>query len=138
MIRTLAQLKSLLSGERSGGGKRDDLSPKTSIFTLLRDLIDSIAYISNIAITTVSAATYTLTDTDSFLLVDRAGAVAITIPAPLNGRVIRIKDSGGNASQYNITITATGATIDGQATAVIGTDYDSISLISGSINWYIY
>ena len=138
MIRTLAQLKSLKGGEESTRGNRRDMATGSSVWTLLRDLIDSIGYISDIAITEVTTATYTLTDTDSFLLVNRAGAVAITIPAPLSGRVIRIKDSGGNASQYSITVTATGATIDGQATAVIGTDYDSISLISSSTNWFIF
>ena len=42
MIRAWAELKSLLSGERSTKGKRKDLSSGTSIFTLLRDLIESL------------------------------------------------------------------------------------------------
>ena len=42
MIRAWSQLRSLLSGERSTKGKRKDLSPGTSIFTILRDLIDSL------------------------------------------------------------------------------------------------
>jgi len=40
-VRTLAELQTLLSGERSGRGDRRDMSPSTSVFTLLRDLIDS-------------------------------------------------------------------------------------------------
>ena len=138
MKRTLAELKALKGGEESTRGDRKDMSTGTSIWTLVRDIIDSMACISNITITTVTTATYTLLDSDSFLLINRAGTVAITIPTPLSGRVVRIKDSGGNASQYNITATATAVTIDGQATAVIGTDYDSISLISDGTNWFIF
>ena len=41
-VRTLEEVQALLSGERAGDGKRNDLSPGTSVFTLLRDLIDSL------------------------------------------------------------------------------------------------
>ena len=66
MIRTWTQLKTLLSGERSGSGKRDDLSSKTSIFTLLRDVIDSLGIITGFRdVTTVNVATYTMLDKDT-------------------------------------------------------------------------
>ena len=42
MIRTWAQLKILLGGERSTRGNRKDMSSGTSLFTLVRDLIDSL------------------------------------------------------------------------------------------------
>ena len=100
MIRTWEQLKTLLSGERSGNGRRDDLSSKTSMFTLLRDVIDSLGIITGFRdVTTVNVATYTMLDKDTVLLIDRAGVVAITLPASVSGRTIIIKDAGGNASQ---------------------------------------
>ena len=49
MIRTWTRLKSLLSGERGSDNKRDDLSPETSLFTLLRDVIDSLGSIIDTA-----------------------------------------------------------------------------------------
>ena len=45
MIRTWTELKDLLGGERSTRGNRKDMSPDTSLFTLLRDLIDSLGTI---------------------------------------------------------------------------------------------
>ena len=54
MIRTWNELKTLLGGERSTRGDRKDLSPGTSLFTLVRDLIDSLqTIIRNIGGTTV-------------------------------------------------------------------------------------
>ena len=46
-IRTIAQIRTDLGLERESGGKRDDLGPGVSIFTLLRDLIDSLTSIVN-------------------------------------------------------------------------------------------
>ena len=137
MKRTLAELKAIKGGEESTRGSRKDMASGSSIWTLLRDLIDSLGIITGSGnITTVNAATYTVLSTDTVLLVDRAGVVAITIPASIDGRVVTIKDAGGNASQYSITITGVG-TIDGEATAVIGVDYNSVTLISDSTNWFI-
>ena len=54
MIRTWDELKTLLGRERSTRGDRKDLSPGTSLFTLLRDVIDSLqTIIVNIGGTTV-------------------------------------------------------------------------------------
>jgi len=45
MIRTLAQIQSLLSGEVNAEGNRSDSNKSVSPFTLLRDVIDSLAAI---------------------------------------------------------------------------------------------
>ena len=45
MIRTWEQLKNLLINEQSARGGRKDLSPQTSLFTLVRDIIDSLSSI---------------------------------------------------------------------------------------------
>ena len=49
MIRTWAQLKTLLFREQSARGGRKDLSPQTSLFTLVRDIIDSLGSIIDTA-----------------------------------------------------------------------------------------
>lgn len=78
----------------------------------------------------VTTAAYTVADDDTFVGVDRAGAVAITLPAGADGQRIVIKDLSGLAGTNNITITPDGIeTIDGAATKVINTNYGSIELL---------
>ena len=93
--------------------------------------------------TTVNVATYDLLTTDYILHVTYTGTAAVTsltLPTAqcVDGRLVIIKDAGGNASVNNITVDTEGAeTIDGAATAVISGDYDSITLYSNGTNWYI-
>ena len=93
-------------------------------------------------ITTVNVANYDLLTTDDILHVTRTatGACAIDLKTAqvISGRLIVIKDAGGNASANNITVTTEGAeTIDGQATAVICGDYDSITIYCNGVGWFI-
>jgi len=96
------------------------------------------------SITTVNAATYDLTGTDFILNVTYTGTAAVTsLTLPTaeteEGRIIVIKDAGGNAGSNNITIdTEAAQTIDGSATLVINGDYDSVSLYCDGSNWFIY
>ncbi len=92
--------------------------------------------------TNVNAATYDTLSTDYCLLVAYSvtGTCAIRLMTAdmANGRVITIKDSGGNAATHNITISTEGVeTIDGAATAVIAANYGVVRLISDGSNWYI-
>lgn len=93
--------------------------------------------------TTVNVATYDLLATDDILLVTytTTGAVtSLTLPTAqvIDGRVIVIKDAGGNAATNNITIDTEGAeTIDGANTQVISTNYGSITIISDGTTWYL-
>ena len=94
-------------------------------------------------VTTVNAATYDVLTTDNILHVTRTatGVCAIDLKTAqlVAGRLLVIKDAGGNASVNNITITTQGAeTIDGAATAVINSDYSAINIYSDSNNWFIY
>jgi len=109
------------------------------------NIIEDIKQIVNFGkVTTINAATYNLVSNDYILDVTytTTGAVTINLPSAqaLKGRVIHIKDAGGNAGTYNILINAqSGGTIDGAATATINANYDSISLYSaGSNTWFIF
>ena len=67
------------------------------------------------------------------------GAVAITLDASVlakNTKII-IKDTGGNASANNITITPDSGTIDGAANIVLSTDYESITLFTDGVNFFV-
>jgi hypothetical protein len=92
--------------------------------------------------TTVNAATYDLLDTDYILNVDYtvSGAVtSLTLPSAqtIDGRLVIVKDSGGNAGTNNITIDTEGSeTIDGSATYTINDNYGAINLYSDGTNWF--
>jgi len=71
---------------------------------------------------------------------DTAGADTITIKSLdcVDGRILVIKDEGGNASAQNIVIATEGAeTIDGAASLTLSVDYDAVTLIARNSNWWI-
>lgn len=54
------------------------------------------------------------------------------------GRLVNIKDSGGEANTNNISIAGeNGETIDGSATLVLDGDYDSVTLVGTGADWGI-
>tara|TARA_R100000234_G_scaffold47311_1_gene28301 strand:- start:886 stop:1341 length:456 start_codon:yes stop_codon:yes gene_type:complete len=86
-----------------------------------------------------------LTNEDHFVGVDTsASAVTITLPA-LNtissGKQLVIKDEGGNAGNNNITIrpaVSDGATIDGNQTVEIVSNFGALNLYYNGSGWHIY
>jgi hypothetical protein len=86
----------------------------------------------------VTTTPFTATADTYIIGVNRAGPVAITLPAGSAGRRIMIKDESGNASVNNITITPASGTIDGQATLVISANYAAYTLYSSGSNWFIH
>lgn len=106
-------------------------------------LLDVSSTGSKVGVTTVNAATYDLLVTDYILHVTYTGTGAVTsltLPSAqvVSGRVIHIKDAGGNAGTNNITIDTEGSeTIDGSATAVINSNYSAYSLYSDGSNWFV-
>ena len=108
------------------------------------NLIEALAKGSNWKVTTVNTATYDVLTTDQFINVTytTTGAVtSLTLPTAqvVAGRWIVIKDAGGNATANNITIDTEGsATIDGDATVVVNSDYASINLYCDGTNWFIF
>jgi len=76
---------------------------------------------------------------DNVVLVNTSGgARTITLPAPTNGRVLKIKDSTGNANTNNITINPNASElIDGTSSKVINFAFGSASLVSDGTNWFL-
>lgn len=85
---------------------------------------------------------YTVLDADEYLSCDvSSGILSIELPnAPTTGRVIRIKDSGGDANTNNISVTTAGGvvTIDGATTYTINADYQSISVIFNGTSYEVF
>lgn len=95
-------------------------------------------------ITEVDTAIYDLLATDYILHViytSTAAVSSLTIPSvqTIQGRIIIIKDAGGNANTNTITIDTEGSeTIDGSATYVLDADYESIMLYCDGENWFTF
>ena len=87
-------------------------------------------------------ATYTVLLTDQFVSVDASGgAKQVNLPNTTDtGRVIRIKDQGGDAGGNNITVTTPGGavTIDGSVTYVMNMGFESIAVIYNGTNFEIF
>ena len=90
----------------------------------------------------ITTATATLSAANPYVQVNRAGAVALTLPAasatPI-GATIVIQDVSGAALVNNITITRAGAdTINGAAAAIIMTNYGGVKLWCDGVSaWFI-
>lgn len=85
---------------------------------------------------------YTVLGTDEYLSCDViGGTLTIELPnAPTTGRVIRVKDLGGDAATNNITVTTVGGvvTIDGATSYTMNTDYQAISLIFNGTSYEVF
>ena len=78
--------------------------------------------------------------TESLILVNISAAATLTLPDAsevASGRVIQIKDVGGNLSSYTLTIGTNGGNIDGNASIEITKDYASYGFLSNGTNYFI-
>lgn len=94
-------------------------------------------------LTVVSGATHSVDKGDFLLHVTRTGTGTCTIDLQTagisDGRVLIVKDAGGGAASYNITITTQGSeTIDGSSTFVMDVAYEAILLYSDGSNWFVF
>lgn len=92
--------------------------------------------------TAVSSGPYTVLSTDVFIGVTSSSAgISILLPdAPSTARHIVIKDTSGNCSTYNITVTTVGGTvtIDGQTSYTMNADYQSIDVLFDGTTYQIF
>lgn len=86
-------------------------------------------------------ADYTATVNDHTILVDSTAATrTITLPTAVGiaGREYIVKDWKGQSGTNNITIATTSSqTIDGSTTFILGTNYESKTVVSDGANWSI-
>lgn len=85
---------------------------------------------------------YTVLSTDEYLSCDISGGIlTIELPdAPTTGRVIKVKDLGGDAATNNISVTTVGGavTIDGATTYTMNTNYQAISVIFNGTSYEVF
>jgi hypothetical protein len=97
--------------------------------------------ISSQAVDVEAVTASVTTSRDSYYFgCDTVGADTVTLQTLdcVAGRIIVIKDEGGNAAVQNITIDTEGSeTIDGQASTVITEGYGYIKLISNGSHWFV-
>lgn len=112
----------------SGGG------PHTfSVFVINNAAKDSKATVSSRAV----SSNITLVDKILYR-VDTSGARSLELPPVSNILYLELKDVTGGAAAFNITLTTPGAeTIDGAATFLMESDYQSIAIISDGINYFV-
>ena len=81
-----------------------------------------------------------LADRDRFIsLAGYAAPLTVTLPDPatvLPGKDFIVKDDGGLAAQYPITVVAAVGTIDGEASAQILVGYGAATFVSDGISNY--
>lgn len=86
---------------------------------------------------TVTAA-YTATQNDGLVLCDTAaGAFTVTIPDPARaqGQVLTVKKLTADANA--VTLAATNGTIDGASTKSLAAQWNSKTMASDGVAWYI-
>ena len=90
-----------------------------------------------LAITT-KAITYTAAAGDHTIICNNSGAITINLPAAAgcSGRIYVVKKISGAA--LNVTIDPNASeTVDGAATRVLTTQYESVMIQSDGSNWFI-
>ena len=96
--------------------------------------------IQTLSVRTAIVTPVTVTNADDVVSVEVPGpvAVAVALPAGVNGRVFNIKDGLGLAAPATpITVTPAAGTIDGAATATINSPYGSLTLVYSGTEWKV-
>ena len=83
------------------------------------------------------ATTSVTASAGSVYLLSNTATVAVTLPTPVDGSFLIIKDTSGNRTANAITITPSSGNIEGDSNYIIQSDYESVTLVSDSTNWYI-
>ena len=91
-----------------------------------------------IEIVTPGSYPYTTVPQDALILVDSSSVRTIVpLASPTKGQKHIIKDNGGLAGTNNITITPSGKNIDGVASAIINTNFGSMTIVYNGTQWNI-
>jgi hypothetical protein len=126
------------------GGKtfRDSLTAAKAILVGGTGNANSTVQVSGSISMTIQTfnSNHTASETDNTILMNTSTtALTVTLPSPaaLAGRIYTIKKIGSGGIDKELTITPTGATIDGGSSYVIYNDWTYVTLQTDGSNWYI-
>lgn len=98
------------------------------------------AQVNGVSIIT-SGASYSVTTSDRFVLVNKTTGSATQINLPANaaqGRILTFKDAKGDCFTNNITLVAAGTDrIDGASNLVLNVNFSAIDLVYSGSSWAI-
>lgn len=104
------------------------------------DIFDagSIAIQARLVVVT-KTTTYTALVSDDFVVADAtAAAFTVTLPTAVGNSGVSLTVKKVDSSINAVTIDGDGAeTIDGQLTAILSVQYDSITLVSDGVQWWV-
>lgn len=124
----------------TGTANAFDTSPTMAGALTSVGLIDTGEIVFNYVAT--STTPYVVLATDYYVSMDSTGAIkTVHLPnAPTTNRMFVIKDQKGTATAFNITVTTVGGIvlIDGAATYVMNTNYQSIQLIFNGTSYEVF
>lgn len=112
----------------------------TSATSLINTTTQSPGVKSNDAVKVIAPGSYPYTTKpqDAVIIVDTSSARTIVpLASPVTGQMHTIKDNVGSAATNNITITPSGANIDGSASTTINIAYGSITIVFNGTQWNI-
>jgi hypothetical protein len=95
--------------------------------------------VRNVRVVTAAGAV-TVATTDDIIVVNKTSGAATVVnlpPTPTTGQFYIIKDGKGDASTNNITITPAAGNIDGSATYVMNTNYQSAEVVYNGSTWSV-
>ena len=88
------------------------------------------------------SASYPMVGIDNgkvFLTKTSLAAITYTLPPPISGVIVTIKDSDGNANNNNITINPHASeTIEGIASYILAVPWGGVIVISDGTNWFLF
>lgn len=83
---------------------------------------------------------YAVQSADRYIIVTYNGAMNVQLPAsPVQGRMITVKDGGGNAATFNITITSSQNidNVSGSVGFVLNQAWASVDLVFNGVAWNV-
>lgn len=106
-----------------------------AVFTDIQSLYTGL--LATVIVTTGTSLTVTA-GTVAILNLGTPAAFTFLLPAsPSANQMVVITDGAGNASQYRILIDGNGKNINGQASAILSSNYGTITLIFNGTQWNI-
>lgn len=119
--------------------------PGPNVSTDLRDSIAFVAGVFYLGAREITVGPVVVSDSDFSLSINQTVAGALPVPLPdaaglsttPGSRRLRIFDGKGDAGTNNITITGTGALIDGAASVVISSNWGGVDLEWRGTYWHV-